>query len=64
MRAFIDRPDPLFPAEHDEVAASWAVSRSGRGCGCWVCQTVVLPRMRAKLGAEAAAAEGVEGADE
>jgi hypothetical protein len=60
----MDRPDPPFPPEHDEVEASWAVTRGGRGCGCWVCQTVVLPRMRAKAVAEAAAAECVECADE
>jgi hypothetical protein len=46
------------------VEASWAASRGGRGCECWVCQTVVLPRMRAKAAAEAAADECGECADE
>jgi hypothetical protein len=40
--------DPAFPADHDEVAASHAVSRGGPGCGCWVCVQVVGPRMRAE----------------
>jgi hypothetical protein len=48
--------DPAFPADHDEVAASHAVSRGGPGCGCWVCVQVVGPRMRA----EAARAAVVE----
>jgi hypothetical protein len=40
--------DPAFPADHDEEAASHAVSRGGPGCGCWVCVQVVGPRMRAE----------------
>jgi hypothetical protein len=37
------------------------VSRGGPGCGCWVCQTVVFPRLRG-LAARAAEEEiaGVE----
>ena len=59
-RAFLDLPDPPFPTEHDEAAASIAVSQGGRGCGCWVCRTVVEPRARARAANEAAAAECVE----
>lgn len=43
---FLLLPDPPFPSEHDEAAASVAVSQGGPGCDCWVCQTVMLPRLR------------------
>jgi hypothetical protein len=39
--------------DHDEVRASWAVSRGGAGCSCFVCQTVVLPRLRRARATEA-----------
>jgi hypothetical protein len=35
------------------VRASWAVSRGGAGCSCFVCQTVVLPRLRSARATEA-----------
>jgi hypothetical protein len=35
------------------VRASWAVSRGGAGCACYVCQNFVLPRMRAERATEA-----------
>jgi hypothetical protein len=40
-------PIPPFPADHDEVAASHAVSRGEPGCGCYVCVSVVGPQARA-----------------
>jgi hypothetical protein len=53
-----------FPAEHDEAAASAALSSGRPGCGCWVC-VEVGPRQRAenaraevsRMAARAAAAE-------
>jgi hypothetical protein len=55
--AFLKHPDPSFPPDHDEVAASRFVSGSvAAPCGCWVCQTVVLPRQRQAAAAAAAAA--------
>jgi hypothetical protein len=60
--AFLKHPDPSFPPDHDEVAASGFVSGSvAAPCGCWVCQTVVLPRQR-QAAAAAAAAEATAAA--
>jgi hypothetical protein len=51
-----------FPADHDEVAASWKVSRNGPGCSCAVCANMVDPRRveQAEVRAAAARAEVAE----
>jgi hypothetical protein len=48
-----------FPADHDEVAASWRESGTGPGCSCAVCVRAVGPRQveQAEVRAAAARAE-------
>jgi hypothetical protein len=58
--AFLKHPDPPFPRDHDEEAASLFISGSGPACGCWVCQTVTLPRQRGAKAKAAAEAERAE----